>query len=265
MAITFVGSGENGFGSTSDLPITLPAMEPGDAVYVFVICADPGDLAMNTAGYTEIVTDIAAGAGEVAVFRKIQTDPVDTDASVDITATLTGRAAVAIVLRGVDQTTPEDATPTTAAATSTNPDPPSITTVTAGAWVIAFAGSQGIVDTSITAPSGYGNQVDAVGDHATQAANDCTAGGATREIASAGAENPAAWTNWSSGGWRALSIAVRPAPPSGQPYYKRTGGVRFMGHGHQHVDGRRMWRKSCHETLSRLTPASRPRRRPTSC
>jgi hypothetical protein len=115
-----------------------------------------------------------------------------------------GTAAIAFVFRGVCPVTPEDATATTTTGSSTNPDPPSITTVTDNAAVIAGANSTAN-DTSITAPSGYGSQFDIVGDDT----NDITIGLSWKAVAAAGAENPAAWTGWSTGGWRSFSIALR--------------------------------------------------------
>jgi hypothetical protein len=132
-------------------------------------------------------------------------------ATPDTSATVTGSgnanhgtAAIAFVFRGVCPATPEDATATTTTGSSTNPDPPSINTVTDIAAVIAGANSAAN-DTSITAPSGYGNQFDIVGDDT----NDVTAGLSWKTVATAGAENPASWTNWSTGAWRSFSIALR--------------------------------------------------------
>ncbi len=111
------------------------------------------------------------------------------------------------VLRGVDTTTAMDAAGTTAGPSlSTNPDAASITTVTDNAWVIPVAGSK-VNDAAITAPSGYSN-------HYTINQTDSssmTVAGATLKKTTAGAENPASWTNWATGNWYAITIAVRPA------------------------------------------------------
>jgi hypothetical protein len=124
----------------------------------------------------------------------------------------TGNAAdaaayICYVLRGVDLGTPLDTAATTAGVTtSTNPDCPSITTVANNAWVLAVAGNR-VSDADIGTVSGYSNQYQAQGNDT----NAMSVGGATKEIASPGAENPAAWTTWLSGTWFAITIAIRPA------------------------------------------------------
>jgi len=107
----------------------------------------------------------------------------------------------------VDTATFNDATATTAGLTnSTNPDAPSITTVTNNALIIAVAGSK-VLDTTPGTVSGYSNQINIAGNDNT----DITVAGATFEKITAGAENPAAWSSWVSGNWYAITIAVRPA------------------------------------------------------
>jgi len=111
------------------------------------------------------------------------------------------------VLRGVDTTTAQDATATTAGiTTSTNPDCPSITTITNNAWVLAVAGSK-VLDASPGTVSGYSNQYNTAGNDT----NDITVAGATFEKTTAGAEDPPAWSSWASGNWYAITIALRPA------------------------------------------------------
>jgi hypothetical protein len=109
------------------------------------------------------------------------------------------------VLSGVDTTTAEDQTATTAGpTTSTNPNAPSITTQTANAWVIAVAGSENR-DISPGTVSGYSNQL----DDTRQETNDQTVAGATFLKVSAGAEDPAAWDTWISGTWYAITAAFK--------------------------------------------------------
>lgn len=73
-----------------------------------------------------------------------------------------GKATAIAVFRGVDRTNPFDATFTTATTTGNSNgsiNPPAITPVTAGAWVLcgglSAAGSGGTVPASFTAPAGY--------------------------------------------------------------------------------------------------------------
>jgi hypothetical protein len=129
------------------------------------------------------------------------------DSSVDIdddgdTARASG--ALVYVLRGVDTSQPYDANAILGVASGAV-NSAEITTVTNGAWVITFGGSTAL-DTTVTAPTNYENQLDITGNDTT---NDITMVGATRLIASAGAENPGAWT-MSSAGHIHCVIAVRP-------------------------------------------------------
>lgn len=73
-----------------------------------------------------------------------------------------GKATAIAVFRGVDQTNPFDATLTTATNTgsaSGSINPPAITPVTVGAWVLCggltAVGTGGTVPASFTAPAGY--------------------------------------------------------------------------------------------------------------
>jgi len=110
-------------------------------------------------------------------------------------------------LSGIDTVTAQDATATTAGpTTSTNPDPASITTANANAWVVPTAGSE-VRDTSPGVPSGYTNGIDANRNETV----DFTTAGATFENPGADAEDPGAWPTWDSGAWYAITAAFRPA------------------------------------------------------
>lgn len=205
--ITLVGSPtEAGSGGGSDITLSLPTgMQNGDVVYVCFATSSSGGT--SSSGWTQVGSDIDSGSDvRTQVFRKVM------GASPDSSIVLDGSGigsdsgvGLAYALRGVDPVTPEDTSPTTATGDSTNPNSPSVTTVTNNAWVISFAGSRAN-DSAFTAPSGYSNQVDRL---ATDS-NNISAGAATKEISTAAAENPAEWTNWSTGRWAAWSIAVRP-------------------------------------------------------
>lgn len=213
MAISLVGTAEDA--ATTDFDLTLPTLAENDVVYLFVAQIGTGIGLTDPNGFTELFnsTDVV---DRFVVLRKVMGATPDTTVTIDTATVSRTVIALAVCLRGVDTTTPEDATTTgtTTATSSTNPDSASITTVTNGAWVIsAFRTAVG--DTTVTAPSGYTNQVD-------HTLNALTAGAATKEVATAGAEDPASWTNVSSGSWYAATIAVRPAgaaaavPPGGR-------------------------------------------------
>ncbi|MES3041869.1 MAG: hypothetical protein V4730_12065 [Pseudomonadota bacterium] len=213
MAISLVGSPvENSAISGADITLTLPVgLIQNDVVYVFVAANHASAIGTSSSGWTELRTpDLNSGVFDLRsqVLRKVM------DVVPDLTIVLTNdgttadsTAAVAYALRGVDTTTPEDATPTTVVdTTSDSPNSPSITTVTDGAWVLSF-GCTASYDTGVFKPTGYSNQV----DRGASDLNTTTVGGATKLVSSAGAENPPAWTGWTSGNkWHAWSVAVRP-------------------------------------------------------
>ena len=203
MAISLVGTAGN-TGGTASVTVTLPALQQGDVVYVAAFGNAFPSAATITANnsFVALTGNQASGTNSAQFFRKVMGSTPDT--SVTLSYSIAAWAsAVAICLRGVDTTTPEDATPTTAGwTTSSAPDSPSITTVTNGAWVLSLLGKlSGSVSSQ---PSGYSNTISAV--HV----NSATAAGATKEVATAGAEDPAAWSMSTSSAWFAVSIAVRP-------------------------------------------------------
>lgn len=132
-------------------------------------------------------------------------------------------------LSGVDTVTAEDATATTAGpTTSTNPDPASITPVTANAWVAAMAGNNN-QDNSPGTISGYT-------DHLSQSrteTNVYTTAGALVDAGAVDAEDPGAWSTWKTGTWYTITAAFRPAAAGGfvpypNPRYALTGGMQPM-------------------------------------
>lgn len=207
MAISLVGTAEVAHIDTSAtvMTLTLPGgLQQDDVVYVFASHTDAVLAGVSITSPVGWSTIISGGTNDgYAVFRKVM--GASPDSSVDFnsdSSSTRGSAAIAIALRGVDTTTPEDAAATEAASL----DPASITTVTNGAWVLSFMRSE-VTDAAITAPTSYVNQVDTTANDNT----DVTVGGATREIAVAGAENPGAWTGLTSTLPYSATIAVRPA------------------------------------------------------
>lgn len=207
--ISIVGSPTEAATGTggADFTLTLPeGLRENDVVYVFAGLARAAG-GGAPAGWTVVGTTDGSTI-RTQLLRKVMGQTPDT--TILITGTANGNdgeSAVAIALRGVDIFTPEDTTFTTATATSTNPDSPSITTLTNRAWVISFAASR-VQDATVVAPTGYANQVDILSNQV----GDVTTAGATKEVATAAAENPDTWTTWSSAEWVAWSVAVRPAP-----------------------------------------------------
>jgi len=206
MAISVISGGAltGGINNGGSVTLTFPAGVLQDDV-VYVCSGIDGTPTIATSGYTAIA-NVTSSNQQTWVWRKIM--GATPDASVTINGTgqpQDAHTVVALILRGVEVTQPEDATPTTASGSSTNPNNPAITTVFNRAWVLAFASSE-VNDTSITAPSGYTNQTDiAVSD-----TNPSTTAVATKEITPPGVEDPPSWTDWASGTWGAITVAVRP-------------------------------------------------------
>lgn len=211
MAIGLRGSAADGSAS-GDTTITLPGgTATGDVVYAWYCMSQPVNtnynMTMTTAGYTELADLFADSTGDtnLGVYRKVQGVTPDSTAVFKDVDGARPTSCCLYVLTGVNAT-PEDATTTTATGGSGAPNSPSITTVTAGAWVLSLAGR--IVTNTDPPPTNYINFV--------QDATRNLAGGATREITSPGAEDPASWASsgGSNVGWCAVSVAVRPAPAS---------------------------------------------------
>jgi hypothetical protein len=222
MAITRRGEAENSATNGADFDVTHPAgLVENDVIYLTVTV---GTLLTDTdfnmtapTGWTELADLYANDTAEtnLAVFRKVMGVTPDSTATISNPGGFgQGCAAVEIALIGVDTTTPEDATTTTATGIDTGtPDGASITTVTDGAWVLTCVGNPDS-DTTITAPTGYSNQV----DRNSAASEPCTTGMTTKEVTTAAAENPGAWTNMSTNAansWCAATVAVRPAGGGG--------------------------------------------------
>lgn len=212
MAITIVGTPQVGSAANgADVTLTFSTTpSQNDVVIVFGghSYTFGGAATAPGTGYTQIGLYSSGGALFFgAWYKRMGASPDSSVVCKGSGVSSDSTAYGCYVLRGVDTTTAMDAAGTTAGlSVGTNPDAASITTVTDNAWVIPVAGSK-VNDAAITAPSGYSN-------HYTIAQADTasmTVAGATLEKTTAGAENPASWTNWATGSWYAITIAVRPA------------------------------------------------------
>lgn len=224
MAISLRGSASNfGDNANSDLTVTLPGgMAQNDVVYAAYGVIDNTNTDRNcatvTSGYTELADLFANDTNDtnLGVYRKVQGGSPDSTVVFSGVGIATwGIWGAVEVLIDVDTTTPEDATTTTATGTNSGtPDPPSITTVTNNAWVVAIGASgENAPGAPVTVPTNYTNLED-----------DWSAAGygrimmATRLIAGAGAENPGTFGGIGASGnysWCAATVAVRPAVVAG--------------------------------------------------
>lgn len=209
--ITIVGTPQAaGTLNGADTTLTFDvAPQQGDVVVVWgggfnrTAAGYPGP---STAGYTQIFHTTAALPFMDVSYKRMGATPDSSVTCKGTGNTSDGTSYGCIVLRGVDPTTLLDVAVVDAGPTaSTNPDPPAITTVTNKAMVLALALSTSN-DAAHTAPTGYSNNIGA-GANDT---NDSSVGGATKIVTTAGSENPGAFTAWTTGTWRGVTIAIRP-------------------------------------------------------
>jgi hypothetical protein len=225
MAISWVGRATNGAFDGNSITLTVPVgTAQDDIVYMAAAIGDDGGdytLAMSTAGYSKLTELFADDTDDTnfAIFRK----PMG--ATPDSTAVFTGQGGsdasvvgAMQVFRGVDLGTPQDATTTTATGVNSSiPIPPSITTVTANAWVLTAVGfAQNYAYAPGLPPAGYENGPNndchtARGDTEPAATGICYR---TNPVVSPTTETPAAWNNTDAGtgqSWCAATLALRPA------------------------------------------------------
>lgn len=225
-SISFVGS--NGTGTTSStgsMDLTSlsdgsdTAAADGDLVIVMGGRANNSDqtVTMSTAGYTSLGHLHATDTNHTAVelFYKFMGSTPDTTAVIDVGATSTnGGAAVCLVFRGVDPTTPFDGVSVvTATGTDGNlADPGAITPATAGAWICAFlAGANNNSASVATKPANMDYMRYASGGGSTRR---LSVGGCYFDGWTSGAFDPDAWTgtdNEAGDSWAAYTLALRPA------------------------------------------------------
>jgi hypothetical protein len=216
MAITIVGTAQadsalNG----NDVTLTFDGTPAEDDLVVLVGGNGNNDadepVGPSTAGYTQQGLHQRAGFATGVWTKFLGASP---DASVVCQGGGDNRDAVTyacVVLRGVDATTPLDATIVETGESTADPiNYSGITTVTDGAWVIV-GGSQQKQAVAGAAPTGYSN-LGSAGRNDTNAHGSAIA---TKEIATAGAEDPGDWT-WNAGdAWYGFTIAIRPAGAGG--------------------------------------------------
>lgn len=243
MAITKVAEAANSGNVAGNTGVVVThgfTLVNGDVLYAFVgagtatIGGSENITAFACSGWTQLDFEQQAGGNDraSAVLRKVITDAGSEGSTYTFTRTgdtVTRNQKVVIYqLRGVDTTTPEDATTTKADVTNDfTPDNVDITTVTAGAWVLAFhyasfGDTEAITGITPGAPTDYTLSSNA----APFDANGTTTprGGmvavAHREIASPGAQSIGSWTHSPDDSTRegtTWAVAVRPAAVSDGP------------------------------------------------
>lgn len=227
MPITFIGSATASAINGANATITLPAATAQNDIVIVALGAGAA-LVSNpgvTNGYTLIDSTSGAAVASKWVGYKIM------GASPDANVTLTGDGAtndaiagLVLVYRGVDTTTPMDVTATHATGNSTNPDCPSITPTSNDCAIIAVANSEAN-DTTPGTVAGYSAPV-VIASAAETRPQGC-AGCYIIKTGGAGvAEDPGAYSTWTTGQWASTTIALRPAATGSQ-----VGAATFNGAG----------------------------------
>ena len=220
MPISFVGSAFNSAAGGADVTLTLPAALANDLIVVAYAIGDNDSAAFNTAmvtaGYTEVVDiDNTTDAEDsyLGVFWKIHNGS-ETEAVVDgLGGADASVAAVCMVFRGVDTTTPMDVTATSATGIdSANPDPPSIDWTTANTWTVCIGASAHLqaAEQTYTFPTGY--TTNAVDDSQTATETTFCTVGMGYNTAPSDPENPGAMTHSTTAAtnsWCAATLALR--------------------------------------------------------
>lgn len=210
MAISLVGTAAGSATDGSDITITLPSMLQDDLVCVWgAINTASADAGVTTSGYTENYDATVTTNSVSFSYKKMGVSPDTSVTCKGSGSSFDGAAYVVMIFRGVDTTTPIDATTVAFTNTTANPNSGSITTVTNGAAVISFASSVAS-DSAVTKPSGYSSQI----TKNSSSFGPITVAGSHTIVATAGAENPPEWTDWDAGRWIAATVALRPAVAS---------------------------------------------------
>lgn len=225
MAITFIGSATASAINGANVNITLPAgTAQNDVVIVLQGCAGvPQSNPGATDGYTLIAnTSPSARANKWVGWKVMGASP---DATVTLSGTAGASEAVAglvLVYRGVDTTTPMDVAATESSGNSTNPDCPSITPTSNDCAILALANSE-INDATPGTVAGYSTPV--VIASAAETRPQGSAGCYLIKTGGAGvAEDPAAYSSWTTGNWNSTTVALRPSASGSQ-----VGAATFSG------------------------------------
>lgn len=217
MAVTLRGTQTGTSLAGAPITVNMPAgTVEGDVCYVLIMSNSTADRIFTEASGTwakliDLYTNGSSGDVNCALFRKVMGAVPNTSITVSIDAGSSAMAGIAISLDGADLSNPEDVAVQSATGIgASDPDCPSITPITPGAWALALAASSE-VDVVSNAPAGYSNLVNLI--HTS----NINLMFSTKEVAVAAPEDPAAYADIAADAtdsWVALTVAVRPASVS---------------------------------------------------
>lgn len=188
------------------------ACAEGDLVILGFVSCGSGDINLQITtptGYTEATELFSTDTypTNLAVYYKLQSATPDTSITIPDTA-LYSEASIAYVLRGVDQTTPLDVALTSVTGGNSGIiDPSAITPITNNSLIVVIGGSS-FGGATATPPTGYTNS------YSQQNGTSAMCVIASKLLATAGVENPGAWSGLSSDAstaWASVTLAIRPA------------------------------------------------------
>lgn len=203
--------GISSLGQSADATLILPrpsSVVAGDVLYAFVTSANPEHAACI--GWTDIGGFSGTNANTIVVLRKVAglSEPLSYTFTNSTQILVTGSI---VALSGVDNITPEDATPTFGDNLDTTLIAPSITTVSVNAWWFAVFQSDFAI-TSMTLPSGFTNDVPTFGNVSALQRVD------HKVVVTPGPTGTAISIGSPTSGWITASVAVRPDPTVTAPY-----------------------------------------------
>jgi len=211
--------------TTVSLPTTLE-----DDIWILAISWDTATIANGSTFYTDQgYTIIAYSTGDdpdYGLFYKIMGATPDTTVNIEHSNSASGTGNLIMqAWRGVDGTTPLDGV--TPALSGSNLNPPSVTTNTDGALVIAYGALDDDSATLTTSPAGYTNILfQATG---TGTSGDTSAALGSKIVATAGAEDPATWVFSTSDQALAYTFVLKPAAGGAAATPHNAFGLAFYG------------------------------------
>jgi hypothetical protein len=161
----------------------------------------------NALGYTQ-VADFTSGTQRFRVAYKIYAAGENTVTVEGSANAADGMSAQLMIFSGIDTASPLSTTTITATGASTNPNPPSITPAHNDCLIIAMCGSN---NTDVSPGTIANYDTTAIGAAANDT-NDSVTHCAYRILTgnSGVAQDPAAWSSWSTGSWGCATLAIKP-------------------------------------------------------
>jgi hypothetical protein len=191
--------------------------QDGDLLVAFVVNEDDDPNASWTppSGWTLYVPEMDTGGSPVSpptlavYYRRADTEP--SSYTWTLSASDRGLMGAMLAYRNVDSDEPFDASYTSATGTTGTPDPPSITTVSDLAWVVATGFADNDSPTFTALSSGYVVRANFADDSGT--GNGANLGICDLLVASPGATNPGSFSGTGGEEWGAVTMALKQALP----------------------------------------------------